>query len=410
MPSKERFPILVKVQSVTVKIYRVNMATTADGYAYTIAWVGPNGREKVTRADLKTAKDEAQAKAQQLVKGLTEGTLISRSDVMELTESRRFAAEGGLPVLSALAEWAKARTLTDGHVIEAAQQWAQGHMSTLVRITVPKAVTAFIEDKNAAGKEGDRVYKAKLKPAADFFPDRMLDTISTRDWTRYLATFADPVTRNDHRKRAVTLCRWAQRNSHLAEDVKPEIEKTERAKERARPIGILTSGVYHQILAFIRKHHPHYLAATVITGLCGVRAEEVHGKQRDPELRQDWKDIHLDRGFMSVTAAKENTPSNRIIHLSPAAIAWLKVCPKPHEGPVCAINALARVRDICQTADRFVLPENCFRHSWITYRIALTGDKASTATEAGNSVKEIDRRYRVPKPKEEGEAWFATRP
>jgi|GEM_PF-5805016 len=69
----------------------------------------------------------------------------------------------------------------------------------------------------------------------------------------------------------------------------------------------------------------------------------------------------------------------------------------------------AKVRLIAREA-KINLPENCFRHSWITYRIALTGDKAATATEAGNSVGEIDRRYRVPKPKAEGEAWFALRP
>ena len=61
-------------------------------------------------------------------------------------------------------------------------------------------------------------------------------------------------------------------------------------------------------------------------------------------------------------------------------------------------------------SEGFKLPENCFRHSWISYRIALTGNKAETATEAGNSVKEIDRRYRVPLPKYLGKQWFGILP
>ena len=61
-------------------------------------------------------------------------------------------------------------------------------------------------------------------------------------------------------------------------------------------------------------------------------------------------------------------------------------------------------------AAKFTLPTNCFRHSFISFRIAGTGDKLGTAALAGNSVREIDRRYRVPLTRSEGEAWFAIIP
>lgn len=99
----------------------------------------------------------------------------------------------------------------------------------------------------------------------------------------------------------------------------------------------------------------------------------------------------------------------RALPLSYAAKAWLAVCPGDHTGPVCDPGALEYARRVV-VEKKIPLPENCFRHSWISYRIALTGDKAATATEAGNSVKEIDRRYRVPLPRFKGEAWFALRP
>jgi hypothetical protein len=70
---------------------------------------------------------------------------------------------------------------------------------------------------------------------------------------------------------------------------------------------------------------------------------------------------------------------------------------------------MERVRAIAIAAG-FELPENCFRHSFISYRIAVTGDKPKVATEAGNSVAEIDRRYRVPIPEDQGKAWFAMTP
>jgi hypothetical protein len=410
MPKADKFPLLIKEQSVTVKVYRQKAPTNASGWAYVVAWIGADGREKSTFSDLGAAKDEAARKAAQLAAGLAGAQHLSRSDVFELTEARALVAPLKVPLLSAVAEWAKARELAGPAILEACAAWSERRISTIKRIKIADAVDALISDKDSAKKKGSRTYAAKLKPAKVFFgPNTFLDSITAAHWSRYLGKFDDPVTRNDMRKRAVTLCRWAQRHGHLAEGVVPEIEKTERAKETARQIGILSPATYHRLLHFFRKEHSEHLAALVLAGLCGVRSDEIHGKRDSRDRRQIWEDIHLDRGFMSVSVAKENTPSSRIIHLSDAAMAWLKVCPGEHKGPVCERGAIEKVRAIATEA-KYDLPENCFRHSWITYRIALSGDKHSTSTEAGNSVKEIDRRYRVPRPRSEGEAWFATRP
>ena len=150
------------------------------------------------------------------------------------------------------------------------------------------------------------------------------------------------------------------------------------------------------------------LAAVVLAGFCGLRMDEIQGKRRNRDLRQTWEDIHIDRKFLAVTAAKDNTPSARMVHLRPVTLAWLQVCPN-QKGLVCGPSGMEKARKKAKDAG-FKLPENCFRHSWITYEIAITGDKPATATEAGNSVKEIDRRYRVPKPKMAGEEWFSLWP
>ena len=410
MPKAKEFPITVRLQSVTVKIYREKAPSNSSGFAYVVSWVGGDGRQRRTLASLKAAQDEANRIANQLASGLAESQHLSRSDVLELTEARALVAPLGVPLLSAVAEWAKARELAGPALLEACTNWSERRIATVERIGVGSAIDRLIADKDAARKQGSRTYAAKLRPIREFFGEStFLDTITTSEWARYLNRFEDPVTRNDLRKRAVTLCRWAQRHGHLAEGIVPDIEKTERAKETAKPIGILTPDTYHRLLHFFRQHHPDHLAALVLAGLCGVRSDEIHGKRDNRGRRQSWEDIKIDQGFISVTVPKENTPSSRIVHLSEAAIAWLKVCPKPHRGPVCEAGAVEKIRAIAIKAG-FELPENCFRHSWITYKIAQTGNKPETATEAGNSVKEIDRRYRVPRPKADGDAWFSTRP
>jgi len=396
------FPIRVRVQSVEVKIYREKAKTTKSGYTYCVAWIGPDGRNRKSAADLPKAKEFAEMKAAQLAAGLSEAKHLNRSDVFELHEARAIA--GDISILTALKEWKKAQDFTGGNILEACARWSEQKTGSIDRIKVPAVVEKFIAAKNALGKQGTRTYEAKLKPLIEYFPDIHLDTITAQQWTKYLNQFEDGVTRNDLRKRAVTLCRWAQRNNYLSDTAKLEVEKTERAKEIANPIGILEPQEYLKVLQFFRKKHPEYLAAVVLAGFCGLRVDEIQGKRRNRELRQKWEDIHLDQKFLAVTAAKDNTPSSRMVALMPVTLAWLNIC-TDQSGPVCVPGGMEKARKEAKDSG-FKLPENCFRHSWITYQIALTGNKPATATEAGNSVKEIDRRYRVPKPKKAGEDWF----
>ena len=54
--------------------------------------------------------------------------------------------------------------------------------------------------------------------------------------------------------------------------------------------------------------------------------------------------------------------------------------------------------------------QNALRHSFISYRVAETGDVARTALEAGNSPKMIFRHYREVVDEEAAKAWFSITP
>jgi len=112
------FPIRVRVQSVGVKIYREKAKTTKSGYTYCVSWVGPDGRNRKSAADLPKAKEFAEIKAAQLAAGLSD---LNRSDVFELHEARAIA--GDISILTALKEWKKAQDLTDGNLLEACARW-----------------------------------------------------------------------------------------------------------------------------------------------------------------------------------------------------------------------------------------------------------------------------------------------
>jgi hypothetical protein len=52
------------------------------------------------------------------------------------------------------------------------------------------------------------------------------------------------------------------------------------------------------------------------------------------------------------------------------------------------------------------IPDNAFRHSYISHALAATGNIARVSLDAGNSPKEINRHYRELVTEEEGKAWF----
>ena len=410
-----RFPLTVEHGPASVKVYRVKASSTAEGFAYQVIWKEPgNGRKVLTKADLTEAKDEAKIKAQQLATGITGASVMGAADLQTYAKAKGLVEKSGVPLIAALEEWSAAREKVGASILEACEAFVKNRATVLERVKLADAIDKFIETKERAGKQGERTYRNKLNPLLTFSGDVYLDTITTHQFTAYLESFGDAVTRNDQRKRVVTLCRWAQKGGYLASDAKLAIEQTERAMEKATPIGIIPPKIFGEVLEFIRKEHPHYLAAVVLAGFCGLRASEVHGKMpkagapRADMPRQKWADIDLARRHLNVSVAKTNTPSHRLVPICPAAVAWLRL-DKDREGFVCAAGALERVREIC-IQNGFELPDNCLRHSFITYEIAMTGDKQKTATISGNSVTQIDRHYRVPQTASVGRKWFAVKP
>lgn len=406
---KPEYPKTIRDGNVVLKIYRVKHPTTTSGFAFTVAWTDAEGKPRRKQfADDGDAKTFAEQKADQLATGHVQAADFSADDRAELVAIREVVKDSGVPALSAVREWQRANVLCPGEVLAACEAWAaRQNKHGLKPILVEVAVDTFIAEKEAAGKHGEQTYRAKLKPVAERFKGRHLHSITAAEWTEYLAIYKDGVTRNDHRKRAAALCRWAQRKGHLPRFAPLEILETERAKEHATKIGILTAETYGRLLQWFREHEPKLLGAVVLAGFCGIRSDEIHGKRTNRNVRQLWSDVHLDRKVVQVSVAKTNTPAWRLVPLCPAAVEWLQVARtlNPDDVEVCEAAGMERARKVAIEA-KFDLPDNCFRHSFISHRVAQTQDKPKVALEAGNSVKEIDRRYRVPLTQTEGDAWF----
>ncbi len=224
--------------------------------------------------------------------------------------------------------------------------------------------------------------------------------MSARQLDIWLAKSENPVSRNTRRKRVVSVWRWAQRKGFLPREAHTEAEMTERAHEPVPEIGIVGVATWRTLLEHFRANDAKLLPALVLAGFCGMRRAEIHG--------QTWEDISLERKNLRVTAVKRGTPARRMVPLCDAAVEWLMLC-KDRKGSVCDGLAMDAIRKAA-IEKKHKLPDNCFRHSYISHAVAATGDIPRVSLNAGNSPKEINRHYRELVSEEEGKAWFESAP
>ena len=143
-------------------------------------------------------------------------------------------------------------------------------------------------------------------------------------------------------------------------------------------------------------------------------------------IRADWSDVNLQRGFVEVKAMNAKTRQRRLIPLCGAAIQWLlpfkkavgRVSPYDTDNEffhdiVEAVNAARQEAAKAKGEDEskeFRWKRNALRHSFCSYRMALTSDAAKTALEAGNSPQMVFSHYHELVEPGQGEAWFNVAP
>lgn len=401
-----KWPRKITVGHATVTVYCNPHHGTASRKIYVVAWNTQEGRKREKFADESEALAAAHRTANDLAGGKFEGATMTTGDRAELLAARNLV--GDVPLLSALREWVRARELTECNVIPAAEAWAARNASPVERIKVADVVSRFLAAKKAAGIATEENHAHIFNDLKRDLGEHDLDTVTAQQLDKWLGRWEHPSTRNTFRKHTVALWRWAQKKGYLSREIKTEAEHTERAQEEPLIPGIINAETYKHLLEWFRARHPEYLPALVLAGFTGMRRSEIH--------EQLWSDINLEAGHLKVTKAKRGTPSRRLVPLSPAAVQWLMLAPDKTEF-VCGNLAVDRIRKIAKEANDkdgmpvfTELPDNCFRHAFISHRVAQSGDIARTSLEAGNSPDMVQKHYLELVTKEEGEKWFAILP
>jgi integrase len=171
--------------------------------------------------------------------------------------------------------------------------------------------------------------------------------------------------------------------------------KTERAREIAKPPGILTP---EQAAALLNESVDGDLLAFHALGLfAGLRVAEI--------TKLDWRNVDLTGGFVEISAATSKTRSRRLVPIQPNLRAWLQPVAKA-SGPVVGGNLRNRQEEARRRAGISDWPNNAMRHSFVSYRLAATGNAGQTALESGHDQAVLFAHYReLVRPKEAERFW-----
>jgi integrase len=256
----------------------------------------------------------------------------------------------------------------------------------------------FAASRQQAGLSAHYVSQCRktVGDIAKAFPEKTLSDLKTSDLDAWLGALPLAAkTKNGMRIILVACGNWDEGRGYLVKGESP-FPAMVRYKEIKAPVSIFTPGNIASLLSRADRALQPFLA---LGAFAGLRMSELQ--------RLDWKEIDLERGFITVDASKAKTRQRRLVPISDNLKLWLTPC-RQTSGPVCMhqrpqIAAAGLCEDLTWA-------KNGLRHSFISYRLAILHDTARVALEAGNSPEVIFESYRELVMPEAATAWFEIKP
>jgi integrase len=160
----------------------------------------------------------------------------------------------------------------------------------------------------------------------------------------------------------------------------------------ARKLGQISTYSDDEMRRLIAAADDRILPMIVIGGFAGLRHAEI--------ARLDWQDIDLEEGFIEVKAENAKTDTRRIVPLKENLKAFLLPLAKKNGKVVSLVNTPKQLlKTATDTADAeneieaMAWKHNALRHTYISARVAESGDVPRVADEAGNRPQVIRTNY-----------------
>ncbi len=376
-----------------------------------------NGQRKlVWRSTMAKARIAADAAVDKITEGQSEVLNLKSADAHAIIRARAFikGKEGETKIEKEIdelvGEICEIRRMLGGRAtpLEVTRDWLRRNAVELPKITVTDAVKEIKKQAKTDGKSDLR--RKQLANVLDRFAENFNQEVSTLT-PKLIAEYLTALklaerTRRNHRDVIGFFNRWLVLRGYLAKGT-DWLEGVQNYS--ARKLGQISTYTADDMRRLITAADKRILPMIVIGGFAGLRHAEI--------ARLEWQDIDLEEGFIEVKAENAKTDTRRIVPLKPNLKAFLKKLAKKSGKVVSVVNTTKQLlKTAADTADAeneieaLEWKHNALRHTYISARVAETGDVPRVADEAGNSPQVIRTNYLKRMRPAAATEWFAIEP
>lgn len=357
-------------------------------------------------------KADAEAKAREVAAQVKRGHAavagLKTADQHAYVRCRELLEPLGIPITVAVEDYvhAKAKLPSDVTLSEVVQFYLKRGMVTASTKTVRDVVSEFLATKMQAGASDAYMagLECNLRQFERAFDKPLAEVAMPVDVAEYLHTNSpSPETWLVKCARIRALYAFAVKRKYLPAEVLVDYDGMDKPMVAPKDIEIFTAAELRLILDYATPAMVPWLA---LGAFCGIRHNELN--------QIEWAHIDLANGHIRLSAAKTKTRSTRMIELPENLRAWLAPYMKA-EGLVCEVeSAKAELEKLTARIQakhpEFKWKQNAMRHSWISYKLALTSNENLVSQMAGNSPAMIIKHYRALVTKAQAEEWFNINP
>jgi len=415
-----RKPVVVRVAGVESRIYANAVRVNGKAYdSFLVKFPDPlSGRQGTKRfSDLRAAKGFAEERCRLLANGQASAASLTNEDAARYGEACELLRPLGVEIHVAARAFADAmKGLPAGtSLADAVRFFAERHPSAGGRKLVPEVVAEYIHDRTAAGVSDihQRDLRIRLGRFGDAFhvPITSVTAGMVNDYLKTLTNAlngrpASPRGRANYRALIIALFNFARLQRYVSRDHAAEIADVPVPKFRHGKVEVYHPEEFRRLLHAAGDDLRPVLA---LGGFAGLRVAELS--------RLDWRDVKLAERVIIVGDRIAKTASRRVVPIGDALAAWLAPHARPF-GPVSPAQGEARgvgealINRWARLAVRAKIKwkRNALRHSFGSYRLAVTADLARVSAEMGTSPAIINEHYRALVTEAEGKAWFGLLP
>ena len=354
----------IEYRKIRIKVYRSNGRFSAQFSKAT------GGRYRIERSSERKAFDAAK----ELIDEMRDP--VRHAQQLDRETAERVLAEHKIPLTVAV------------------QDYARRVLSIINPLKVADCAGQYLKKKERdTGRKNYKDLDHRINRFVSEFAEKKMQDISVADINGYLDEIPGTKrTRRNHRDCLVTFFRHAQAHGSLNQHEKTAAELSLRPRAETPKRGILTPQEGAAMFNAAREMKSPALPGLLFLAFSGSRHEEI--SPMDPQDdRLNWKNVLWTSRRIHTPREVSKLAEDRDGPLLPNVLEWLKPYRKAL-GPIFGSTRFdLEIAKIAQMAG-VEYPHNGFRHSFITYRILITGNPAQVADEAGNSIATIEKHYR----------------